>query len=218
VSISKRTVAFGAAALVVAGGSGVAIAASHDSSSSPAAFVESLAEHLGVSTDELEDAARAAAIDQVDAALADGRITEEQAEALKERIEEGDFPFLFAPPLFGAPELHHGPGLFVDGLDAAAEYIGLGEDELRERLAEGQSLAEIARAEGKSVDGLKQALIGEAEESLNQAVEDEELTRERADEILERLREHVDDFVNGELGLRRRGDLGPPPAFFGRSA
>jgi hypothetical protein len=214
VSISRRSVAFGAAALVVAGGSGTAIAASQDSSASPEAFVESLAEHLGVSTDELEDAARAAAIDQVDAALADGRITEDQAEALMQRIEEGDFPFLFAPPLFGGHEFHHGPGMFLDGFDAAAEYLGLDEDELRERLAEGQSLAEIARAEGKSVDGLKQALIGAAEESLDQAVEDEELTRERADEILERLRERVDDFVNGEFGLHRRD----PPALFDRSA
>jgi hypothetical protein len=217
VSISKRTVVVGAAALVVAGGSGAAIAASQGSSGSPEAFVESLAEHLGVSTDELEDAARAAALDQVDAALADGRITEEQAEALKERIEEGDAP-LFGPPLFGGPALHHGGGALVHGFDAVAEYLGLDEDALRERLEEGQSLAEVARAEGKSVDGLKDALIDEAEERLDQAVDDGDLTRERADEILERLREHIDDFVNGELSLHRRGDFDPPPELFGRPA
>jgi hypothetical protein len=217
VSISKRTVVVGAATLLVAGGSGAAIAASQGSSASPEAFVESLAEHLDVSTDELEDAARAAAIDQVDAAVADGRITEEQAEALKGRIEEGGFPPLFAPALFGGPEIHHGGGVFVDGLDAAADYLGLSEAELRGRLQEGQSLAEVARAEGKSVDGLKEALIGEAEKSLDQSAEDGELTRERADEILERLREHIDDFVNGELGLHHRGDLGPLE-LFGRPA
>lgn len=220
--MSKRTLVIGAAALVVAGGSGAAIAASQGSSASPEAFVDSLAEHLGVSTDELEDAAKAAAVDQVDAALAEGRITEEQAEELKERIEEGDSP-LFGPPLFGGPDIHHGGAAFFNGLDAAAEYLGLNEDELRERLEEGQSLVEIARAEGKSVDGLKQALVDEAEESLDQAVEDEEVTRDQADAILERLREHVDDFVNGELELHGPelhvpGELGPRSEFFGRPA
>jgi hypothetical protein len=216
-TISKRALVIGSAALVVAAGSGAAIAASQGSSASPEAFVDSLAEHLGVSTDELEDAAKAAAIDQVDAALADGRITEEQAEELKERIEEGGFPF-FGPPLFGGPDVHHGPALFVDGFDAAAEYLGLSQAELRERLEDGQSLAEIARAEGKSVDALKRALIDEAEESLDQAVEDDELTRGQADEILERLREHVDDFVEGDFVLRGPRDLGPRPEFFGMPA
>jgi hypothetical protein len=215
--MTKRTLVIGAAALVVAGGGGAAIAASQSSSASPDAFVESLAEHLGVSTDELEDAAKAAAIDQVDAALAEGRITEEQAEELKERIEEGDAP-LFGPPLVGGPDVHHGGVVFVDGLDAAAEYLGLGEEELRERLEEGQSLAEIARAEGKSVDGLKQALLDEAEQSVDEAVEDGELTRERADEILERLREHIDDFVDRDFELPLPPNLGPRPEFFGRAA
>jgi hypothetical protein len=218
-TISKRTLAVGATVLVVAGGAGAAIAATRGSSGTADAFVESLAEHLGVSTDVLEDAAKAAAIDQVDAALDDGRITEEQADALKERIEEGDSPFFFGPPLFAGPDLHHGGGAFVDGFDAAAEYLGLSEDELRERLSEGQSLAEIARAEDKSVDGLKQAMLGEAEESLDQAVEDEDLTREQADRILDRLRDHIDDLVNGDFRFGGPpGPLRPGPEFFGRPA
>jgi hypothetical protein len=217
-SVSKRTVVVGAAVLVVAGGGGAAIAASQGSSASPETFIESLAEHLGVSTDELEEAAKAAAIDQVDAALEDGRITEEQAEELKERIEEGDSPLFFGAPLFDGPDLHYGGPVFIERFDAAAEYLGLTEDELRERVNEGHSLAEIARAEGKSVDGLKEALLDEAEESLDQAVEDEELTRARANEILERLRERIDDFVNGEFRVHGPGELGPRLDFFGRPA
>jgi hypothetical protein len=107
----------------------------------------------------------------------------------------------------------------LDGLDVAAEYLGLHEDELRERIEDGQSLAEIARTEGKSVDGLEQALLDEVEANLDEALEDEELTRERADEILEQLREHIDDFVNRDFDLHGRpADLGPRPEFFGRPA
>jgi hypothetical protein len=205
---SKRTLALAVAALAVAGGGGAAVAASQGGSPSPEAFFESLAEHLGVSTDELEDAARAAAIDQVDAALESGRITQEEAERLKERIREGDAPLFFGPPFLGGHH-HHGGALLVTKLEAAAEYLDLTNAELRERLEDGRSLADVARAEEKSVDGLKQALLDDAEQRLNDAVEEGELTRERAEEMLERLRGRIDDFVERDFEGPRRRHFGP---------
>ena len=203
------------AALAVAGGGGAAVAASQGGSPSPEAFFESLAEHLGVSTDELEDAARAAALDQVDAALEAGRITEEEADRLRERIREGEAPLFFGPRVFGGHH-HQGGGVLVSKLEAAAEYLDLTSAELHERLENGRSLADVAHAEDKSVDGLKQALLDDAEQRLNEAVDEGELTRERADEMLERLRGRIDELV--ERDFERRGrHFGPPPprgAFF----
>jgi polyhydroxyalkanoate synthesis regulator phasin len=210
-STSKRTIAVAVAALAVAGGGGAAIAASQGSSAAPGAFFDSLAEHLGISTEELEDAAKAAATDQVDAALEEGRITQEEAERLRERIQQGDAPFLFGLPLFGGPHHHHGGAVRAMKFEAAAEYLGLTNAELGERLEDGQSLAEIARAEDKSVDGLKQALLDDATTRLDQAVEDGELTRERANEMLERLRERIDDFVERGFEGPRPGHFGPRP-------
>lgn len=207
-STSRRTIAVAVAALAVTGGGGAAIAASQGSSASPEAFFDSLAEHLGISTEELEDAAKAAATDQVDAALEEGRITQEEAERLKERIQQSDAPLFFGPPLFGGPH-HHGGAVLAMKLEAAAEYLGLTNAELRERLEDGQSLAEIARAEDKSVEGLKQALLDDAKTRLDEAVEDEELTRERANEMLERLRERIDDFVERDFEGPRQRHFGP---------
>jgi hypothetical protein len=213
---SKRTLVLAVAALAVAGGGGAAVAASHGGSPSPEAFLESLAEHLGVSTDELEDAARAAALDQVDAALEAGRITEEEAERLRERIREGEAPLFFGPRVFGGHH-HHGGKVLVSKLEAAAEYLDLTNAELRERLEGGQSLADVARAEDKSVEGLKQAILDDAEQRLNEAVEEGELTRQRADEMLERLRGRIDELVERDFEERGRRHFGPPPprgAFF----
>ena len=209
-STSRRTIAVAVAALAVAGGGGAAIAASQGSSGSPEAFFDSLAEHLGISTEELEDAAKAAATDQVDVALEEGRITEEEAERLKERIQQGDAPFLFGPRLFGGPH-HHGGAFLAMKFEAAAEYLGLPNAQLRVRLEEGQSLAEIARAEDKSVDDLKQALVDDAKQRLDEAVEEGELTRQRANEMLERLRERIDDFVERGFEGPRPGHFGPRP-------
>lgn len=200
---SKGTVAGMVGALAVLGGGGLAIAASGDGAGSPTEFLNAVARHLGVTPQELEDATKAAAIDQVNAALEEGRITEAQADELKERIEAGDVPPFFGPG-FGFFGFHHGPGPgLVDKLSAAAEFLGLEEAELRERLREGQSLADVAEAENKSVDGLEQAILADAKADLDAAVEDERLTREQADRIYERLHAAIDRIVTNTFDDRR---------------
>ncbi|MGH3036008.1 MAG: hypothetical protein ACRDMU_02410 [Gaiellaceae bacterium] len=210
------------AGLAVAGG-GAAIAASQ--SDSPASsFFDSVAEHLGISSEELEDATKAAAIDQVDQALEDGRITQEQAEDLTSRIESGDFPGFLVPRLFGLGG-DGGPGrpgghhlFFGSKLAPAAEFLGLTEAELREQLQDGQSLADVAEAEGRSVEGLKQAILAGAKSDLDAAVQDDRLTQEQADAAYRRLEGSIDDIVNGTFhgrlgGFRRGFGSGGPPGF-----
>ena len=82
----RKLLVVAVAAIAVAVG-GVALASAAGTTSTPSAFMESLAKHLGISTEKLQDAAKAAAIDQIDAALAEGKITKEQADAAKERIQ-----------------------------------------------------------------------------------------------------------------------------------
>jgi hypothetical protein len=204
---SRKALAATAAVLAVGGGTGAAIAASGGSSTSPGAFFDAVARHLGISSEELRDATKAAAIDQVNAALEEGKITQAEADALKEQIEAGEFPPFFGPgPLFGPRPLGgfgfhehlRGPR---DHLSAAADYLDLTLEELHERL-DGRSLADIARAEGKSVDGLEQAIVGAAKQHLDKAVAAGDLTQEEADAMLERVRAHVDELVNAEFRVR----------------
>jgi uncharacterized protein YidB (DUF937 family) len=204
---SRKTLTVAVLALAVAGGGGAAIAAAQGSSSPGQSFLDSVAKHLGISSQKLEDATMAAAVDQVDAALREGKITKAQADELKARIQSGDFP-PFAGPLFG-PRFGHfhrgGPPLFGEKLSAAADYLGLSEAELRTTLNTGQTLAEIAKARGKSVDGLKQAILDEVEKNLDRLVEDGELTQADADEMLARLKSHIDDLVDhGMFRFRER--------------
>lgn len=96
------------------------------------------------------------------------------------------------------------------GLETAASYLGLTRDELREQLRDGDTLADIARGEGTSVDGLVQALVDAAKKKLDEAVASGRLTRDRADMIEQGLEERTTDLVNGEL---RRGPFGPDRRF-----
>src|SRR4029453_15121494 len=93
----KRALA-AASALSLAVGAGGAIAASKGSSSNGQSFLSRVAGHLGISTQKLEDATKAAAIAQVEADLKASKITKAQADEMKARIEQGGAPFFFGGP------------------------------------------------------------------------------------------------------------------------
>jgi hypothetical protein len=217
--INPKRVLVAASALSIAVGAGGAIAAEKSSPSNGQSFLSRVAGHLGISTQKLEDATKAAAIDQVEADLRAGKITKAQADELKARIRQGNAPFLFgAPHRFGGPHrfgepgrLHHAP---FGHLSAAAEYLGLSVPALLEKLSSGQSLADIAKAQDKSVDGLKKAMVADAKERLDQAVENGMLTEAQAKEALSEIEARIDDLVNGKLRFGERHDFrwrGAPP-------
>ena len=79
--------------------------------------------------------------------------------------------------------------------DAAGGYLGLSRSELKERLRRGDSLADVAAAEGKTVDGLKQAICSAVADELDFAVAAGRLTEARKQRLLERLDAIVDDLV-----------------------
>lgn len=155
-------------------------------------FLNRLAEQLGISREQLDQALSNAALTLVDEAVADGRITEEEAARIRERIESGE-----GLPFFGHRRPHHGPlGGTVYGIREVAEFLGVEPEQIREGLRDGQSLAQIAEANGKSRDELKSFLTSQLQERLNEAVADGKITQERADEKLENFQERVDDLID----------------------
>ena len=219
-----------AGALLVGLGAAGAIAASHvlSPSDESKAVIDDAASQLGVKPAELSDALKQALKNRVDEAVDAGKLTEEQGKVLKERIDSDEYPLLFGG-LFGHGRDHgFGPhGGFVV-LETAASYLGMSEEDLREAL-EDQTLAEIAKEKGKSVDGLVKAIVAAQEERIDQAVADGRITKAQATELKARLSDRVEALVNGELhrgdGPNRHGFFpgsgfprGPPPSFGGPRA
>jgi hypothetical protein len=207
-----RKIAVGAVALLAVAGAGGAIAATQlDPRQESQAVVDDAAEQLGVEPSELTAALKEALANRVDAAVAAGRLTEAEGEAMKERIEAGEVP-LFG---LGGPGLHRH---HVD-LDTAADYLGMSEANLRAALDDGETLAQLARARDKSVAGLVDAMTKSATAELNEAVESGRLTDAQRDSIVAGLKERVTDLVNGRVGPRfERGMGGPPPPELGSLA
>jgi hypothetical protein len=84
-----------------------------------------------------------------------------------------------------------------DPLAAAADYVGLSVDQLAQQLDGGKSLADVAKAQGKSVDGLDQALIDAARSELDRSVAAGDITADQEQQVLDQFRSQVDGFVNG---------------------
>jgi hypothetical protein len=82
------------------------------------------------------------------------------------------------------------------GFDGAAKYLGLTPAQLRKQLESGKSLAGIAKARNKPVDGLKAAIEDAVKSELDGAVADKRLTRAQADQILSALHARLDEIVN----------------------
>jgi hypothetical protein len=202
-----------AAALAVAGAGG-AIAATKLTSPTERsrAIVTDAAKQLGVDPSKLQAALKKALENQIDADVAAGGLTKEQGEALKQRIESSDYPLFGLGGGFG---FGHHRGAVFGGLEAAATYLGLSESELRSELVSGKSLADVAKAKGKSVDGLVNVLVADAKKHIEDAVTAGRLTRQQADQIEADLKTRVQDRVNDVRPPRefrgfRRGFYAPP--------
>jgi hypothetical protein len=151
---------------------------------------KAFADELGVSVDDLLPAAKAASIAAIDAAVAAGDLTEERATALKAKIDaaEANGCRFLGHPFFGGG---HGPKLHIGGgelLTAAADALGVTPGELKQSLRTGDSLKDVATAQGKSYDAVSKAIHDAAKTELDAAVTDG-LDQARADEILSQLDE-----------------------------
>ena len=116
---TKRFLTIGALFAILAIGAGVAAADSI--SNDQDAFLNNVAKRLNVTPAQLKAALKGANDDRIDAAVAAGKITKEQGEAMKKRSAEGGIPFFGG----GGPGGHRGGGFGHHGggpasLDAVA--------------------------------------------------------------------------------------------------
>ena len=78
-------------------------------------------------------------------------------------------------------------------MTAVASYLGLSLGDLQSQLRSGKSLADIAKAQGKSVSDLRDAMIAAMKNSLDA---DTTLTAQQKAEMLEHMTSHLDTMLN----------------------
>ncbi|MFD1504846.1 hypothetical protein FE374_11440 [Georgenia yuyongxinii] len=145
----------------------------------------------------------------------DGTLSQDEADKVAETLNESD--------TWG----QHGGGHHDVGgvsFDAAAEALDLSADELRTALADGSTLAEVAKAQGVDTADLVDALVQAATAHIAEEVAEDDLTQDQADqmtaELEDRITQQVEEgsFRGGPGGGHRpRGFAGPDDAATGGS-
>ena len=140
-----------------------------------------------VAAAEDTDGTSTSVVDRIKDALSglvdDGSISQEQADEVATTLGDSGF---------GG---HWGHGGW-HGLEAAAETLGMTEDELRTALqAEGATLAKVAEEKGVAVDTLVDALVTAQREGIAKAVESG-MPQDVADKRLADVEQRVTEWVN----------------------
>ena len=167
-----------------------------------------IAEGYGSTGQALIDAIVSAEKTHLDQAVAEGKITQEQADSILARhtrtatqwVNEGKDPV--------APQCRRKARVARHWLKIAAETVGMPVRGFVAAVREGQTPAQIANANGSSGEAIIDAIVADARERLDQTVAEGKITQEQADKRLAQITEKVTNWV--ENGLPKRPDGGQP--------
>jgi hypothetical protein len=141
--------------------------------------------------DDLINAIVAAQKTNLDSQKAAGWITADQETAILAHYKDAVTDLVNnGPPVPGEGK---GGGL----LSTAATFLGMSVSDLQADLKAGKTLADEAKAKGKSVDDLVTALLAPMKKNLDQAVTDGKITQAQANTILSHMTTALTNLVNG---------------------
>ena len=162
--------------------------------------VEDLAAEQGLTMNDIANALYAAAVERLDAAVAEGNLTQEKADQLEARLAErrdacvndGDC----ALPQRRSRLKKQAERLLWQSLRLTAKNLDMTVFGLLREFEAGNSLAEIALQQGKSLDDIADALYNAGVEKVERGLANGNLTQEQADKILARLTDRRDACAN----------------------
>lgn len=178
-----------------------------------------IAEAQGVDLDTLKADLSAARLEAMKSQLADkvaaGDITQAQADAMLQRMENGDLLGKGERGNFGGREMGNRDfgQLPAEAQTALASALNMSVEDLQAAIDDGQTLPEIAEAQGVDMESVKAAMtaqrLAQLETTLAEKVAAGDITQAQADAILERAQ-------SGDFG-KRGGMKGHPGGRGGRS-
>ena len=175
-------------------------------------FWQTLANKLNVTVDALQAAVRDALKATVAKMLADGKLTQQQADTLNSGIDSLPFNkqpfggFLGGHGFYGARAKFD---IGTTAFDAAAQKLGMRTQDLMTTLRSGKTLTDVAKEKNVSTDDLKTAIVTAVDAKLDQAVKDGNLTQAQAD----KAKSQLSNLSLDQLGFNRGPSKLPAAGF-----
>ncbi len=155
-----------------------------------------VAEANGKSADEVLQAFATLARERLDEAVANGHMTDAQADTLLQRATERAAELINDETLGEKAVQRVERGIQRVLGRATADVSSLPIREVRERLLNGESFAQIAESQGHTADEVLQEAEANVQRHLDRAVNDERISQEEADARLEEFRTLAADLIN----------------------
>ncbi len=157
-------------------------------------FVDRLAQNLGLTSTQVQTGLQKTEDQSVDDAVASGKMTAAQGDAIKQKIDAGQItPFMFGGPGFGMDGRHGHGG---DDMNAIASTLGITATQLQSDLSSGTTLAQEITNHGKTVDEVVTAIITQEKTEMDQAVASGKMTQDQETQRLDTMKQQLTDAIN----------------------
>ncbi len=157
----------------------------------------------GGDVQQVIDVSIARLTEQINLAVAEGRITQQRADRLLTNlpsvVTDGINGDLLPNRLDQRRLNRHGQGVLIQ---AVADATGLRPAAILQQMAQGATLAEIITSNGENVDVVVATAVADASQQINTALANGRIGQEQADELLAGLEAFFTDLVNGEYRER----------------
>jgi polyhydroxyalkanoate synthesis regulator phasin len=167
-------------------------------------YLQDLAKRLGVPVSALQQDKLASAEDVLAQLVKDGKITQNQANQIKQRLESHQACSGNGRGLVGRAVTLQSLKQYVPTLAAqVAQGLHMNAAQLMSQLQSGKSLSDIATAQGVSSTQLQNIVTNAIQSVVNKAVSDGNLTQQQATNIMQALQKHpkvLNRLLNGHLG------------------
>jgi polyhydroxyalkanoate synthesis regulator phasin len=154
-------------------------------------YLQDLAKRLGVSVSTLQQDKLAAAEDVLAQLVKDGKLTQNQANAIQQRLQSHQACTGKGPGLLGRGIVLQSLRQYLPNVaNQVAQGLHLTVDQLKTQLQSGKSLSDIATAQGVSSSQLHTIVTNAIQSAVNQAVSAGNLTQQQATALMQNLQQH----------------------------
>jgi hypothetical protein len=146
------------------------------------------------SVDNVVNAAVAALTDEINTAVKNGRLGQQQADVLLKNLPDRIRQLLNGHPGKGQP----GQRLVEAGVLAlAAKETGLKPREILDQLKSGKSLGDVLKSKNVDINAFIDTAVSDLQKRLDKLVANKSITQEREDTMLKNFRDRLTNAMNG---------------------
>ncbi len=167
-------------------------------------YLQDLAKRLGVSVSTLQQDKLGAAEDVLAQLVKDGKLTQNQANQIKQRLQSHQACTGKGKGLWGRGVVLQSLKQYLPDVAAqVAQGLHMTSTQLVSQLQSGKSLSQIATAQGVSSSQLQTIVTNAIQSTVNKAVSAGNLTQQQATNIMQMLQKHpnaLNRLLNGHMG------------------